>query len=139
MGSDLLVCFALLFSCFSLILHCYLLLALWDLQSDYLNSITCADRLNCWVKPSVGINLIQVVFLWASQHFWLTLIPLLFIGWFYYKKSKLPSGETEMYDPANIRQGGVLQKAIAERLTFVGVQAVNFFLILFTLTSKLEP
>ena len=133
---DALLCLAIVDVGLSLVVSCYALLTLWDLQSDYLNSRACADRLNGLVLPLAGLTSILTLLLTLAGSYFLALFPLgQTILIFYCQRSTRSEG---LFDPTVIGQRGQLKVNLQLAGGHVGYQVVAFFILMNKLISHLE-
>ena len=73
-------------------LTAYVLMTLSDLESDYINSRECCDRLNFWTKPRLA-GLIFLCLLPASGPTWLpAMLAFPFMAWYFRRLWKVPIG-----------------------------------------------
>ena len=135
MSVDAWLCSAIVDAGLSLVVACYALLTLWDLQSDYLNSRACAQRLNGLVLPLAGLTSTLTLLLFLAGSYFLALFPLaqtLFV--FYIRKTKTEG----VFDPTAIGQRGQLQVNLQVAGGHVVYQVVVFFVLMNKLISHLE-
>ena len=132
---DALLCLAIVDVGLSLVVSCYALLTLWDLQSDYLNSRACADRLNGLVLPLAGLTSILILLLTLAGSYFLALFPLGQTILIVYCQRSRSEG---VFDPTVIGQRGQLKVNLQFAGGHVGYQVVAFFVLMNKLISHLE-
>ncbi len=120
-----------------LFLTIYILMTLSDLESDYINSRDCCDKLNFWTRPRL-FGLVLACFLPASGPQWLPAILVVpFAAWFGFRVHKIPQGNSGYYEPTEIRQRQLLRKSIRETVLYGIFHTIAFFTLLFLLVSRL--
>ncbi len=118
-------------------LSSYILMTLSDLESDYINSRECCEKLNFWTKPR-SIGLIVLCLLPSSGPSWIVpLFSLPFSAWYLWRCWKVPQGNSGLYEPTEIRQRFQLRQSIKETIVYQVFHSVTFFLLLFSLVSRL--
>lgn len=115
----------------------YILMTLSDLESDYINSRECCDKLNFWTKPRLG-GLFLLCILPSSGPSWIfTVFSIPFASWYLAKVRTVPQGNSGLYEPTEIRLRPLLRQSIKETIVFEVFHSVAFFCLLFTLVSRL--
>lgn len=118
-------------------LSSYILMTLSDLESDYINSRDCCEKLNFWTKPRL-FGLILLCLLPASGPTWLPpVLALPFMFWYLRKILKVPQGNSGLYEPTEIRLRILLRQSIKETIAYQVFHSVAFFGLLFSLVSRL--
>merc|ERR1711963_1281018 len=102
-----------------LFLTTYILMTLSDLESDYINSRECCDKLNFWSKPRlVGLCILCV--LPSYGPFWIPpFLALPFAAWYLRRLYKVPQGNSGLYEPTEIRQRRLLRYSVRETVVFL--------------------
>jgi len=115
----------------------YILMTLHDLESDYINSRDCCDKLNYWTKPRL-LGLILLCILPCSGPSWLpAILALPFMIWYFRRLWKVPVGNSGIYEPTEIRLRHFLRQSIAETIIYDVFHSVAFFGLLGALVNKL--
>ena len=94
---ELLLMVSLLLTGFLLFLSVYFMITLSDLESDYINSRQCSDRLNLWTLPRLLLLLLHSLLQLPSL--WLLLPSLPPALWLLHRRLKMPSGQTPAQHP----------------------------------------
>ena len=90
---ELLLMVSLLLTGFLLFLSVYFMITLSDLESDYINSRQCSDRLNLWTLPRLLLLLLHSLLQLPSL--WLLLPSLPPALWLLHRRLKMPSGQSQ--------------------------------------------
>ena len=115
-----------------LFLAVYFVIMLSDLECDYLNSKSCCQRLNRFVKPEIIVHCFLSLSLLLSWHYVMFIVfTAPFSGFLIYKFVKLPPDSMGMYDPTEIRNRGKLQTATKETFIKLGYHLCMFFIYLY--------
>ena len=115
----------------------YILMTLHDLESDYINSRDCCEKLNFWTKPRL-LGLILLCILPASGPSWIpALVCLPFMSWYFRRLWKVPQGNSGIYDPTEIRTRLLLKQSIRETIVYEVFHSLAFFGLLGTLITRL--
>ena len=118
-------------------LTAYVLMTLSDLESDYINSRECCDRLNFWTKPRL-VGLIFLCLLPASGPTWIpALLAFPFMAWYFRRLWKVPIGNSGLYEPTEIRLRHLLRQSIQENVVYTVFHSLAFFCLMGLLINKL--
>ena len=121
-----------------LFLTTYILMTLSDLESDYINSRECCDKLNVWSKSRL-FGLCSLCLLPSTGPIWLpAFLALPFAIWYLRRLYKVPPGNSGLYEPTEIRQRLFLRFSIRETIAFLVFHSLAFFGLLFALAATLS-
>ena len=121
-----------------LFLTTYILMTLSDLESDYINSRECCDKLNVWCNPRL-VGLCLLCLLPSTGPSWLPALSALpFAIWYLRRLYKVPQGNSGLYEPTEIRQRPYLRFSIRETIAFLVFHSLAFFGLLFALAATLS-
>jgi len=113
----------------------YFMITLSDLESDYLNSRQCSDKLNLFTWPRLALlALHSILNLWS---FWLLLLSLPSTLWLAHRSLRIPSGNSGLYDPTEVHVRSNLRASIKESLAYMGYHMFSFFVYMWLLVSSL--
>ncbi|XP_011300464.1 protein cornichon homolog 4 [Fopius arisanus] len=115
----------------------YFVIALSDLECDYLNAQQCCLRLNQWVVPKlVAHTLVNVILLIHGQ--WLLALANLPMSlWLCGEYLTVPQGNMGVFDPTEIHNRGQLKKHTRDCLIYLGYYLIFFFIYLYCLIIAL--
>jgi len=129
-----------------LFLAVYFMITLSDLESDYINSRQCSERLNRLTWPRAA--LLVLLCLLALPSPLLLLPPLPPTLWLLYKATHVPPGATMvhhpppgnsgLYEPTEVHVRAVLQGKLQESLVLMGHHMASFFLYMWLLVAGLS-
>lgn len=128
----------LVLSSLLLFLSVYFMITLSDLESDYINSRDCAARLNFWTAPRIIAQGTQSFLLLSTQSWLLFVSSLPASSWLIFKRVKIPSGNSGLYDPTEIHIKHNLRNAITESLGFMGFHMASFFVLMWMLVGQVD-
>ena len=115
-----------------LFLAVYFVIMLSDLECDYLNSKSCCQRLNRFVKPEIISHAVLSLSMILSWHYVMFIVfAAPFSAFLIHKFVTLPPDAMGMYDPAEIRNKGKLQTATRETFIKLGYHLCMFFIYLY--------
>lgn len=118
-----------------LFISVYFMITLSDLESDYLNSRQCSDRLNLFTWPRLALLALHSILNLSS--FWLLLLSLPSTLWLAYRTLRIPSGNSGLYDPTEVHVRSNLRASIKESLAYMGYHMFSFFIYMWLLVSSL--
>jgi len=118
-----------------LFISVYFMITLSDLESDYLNSRQCSDRLNLFTWPRLALLALHSILNLSS--IWLFLFSLPSTLWLAYRSFKIPSGNSGLYDPTEVHTRSNLRASIKESLAYMGFHMLSFFIYMWLLISSL--
>jgi len=128
---------ALFLHTFMFFLSSWILMTLSDLESDYINSRECCDKLNFWTIPRL-FGLLFLCVLPCSGPSWIPpFLALPFMFWYFRRFWKIPQGNSGLYEPTEIRLRHLLRHSIRETIVYQVFHSVAFFGLLFSLVSRL--
>ena len=120
-----------------LFLTTYILMTLSDLESDYINSRECCDKLNFWTKPRL-LGLVTLCLLPSTGPSWLpALLALPFMCWYFRRFWKIPIGNSGLFEPTEVRLRPLLKQSMQETIVYLVFHSLAFFGFLFSLVSRL--
>lgn len=120
-----------------LFLTVYILMILSDLDSDYINSRECCDKLNFWTRPRL-VGLCILCLLPASGPTWFpAILALPFAFWHLRRILKVPQGNSGIFEPTEIRLRPSLRQSLRETIIFAVFHTLAFFALLFLLVARL--
>lgn len=137
MGDVLLFVFSLFDTGALLFLTVYVVIALSDLECDYLNAQQCCSKLNKWVIPETIAHGVITVLLLITFHWILFIINLPMIAWQIYKITSVPSGNFGVYDPTEIHNRGNLRKHMRDSMIRLAFYLIFFFIYLYCMIIAL--
>jgi len=118
-----------------LFISVYFMITLSDLESDYLNSRQCSDKLNLFTWPRLALLALHSVLNFSSL--WLLLLSLPSTLWLAYRSLRIPSGNSGLYDPTEVHIRSNLRASIKESLAYMGYHMFSFFIYMWLLVSSL--
>ncbi|XP_043226260.1 protein cornichon homolog 4-like isoform X1 [Amphibalanus amphitrite] len=114
-----------------LLLLVYFLITLSDLECDYLNARECCSKLNWWTPWLLGGQALLSVVLLFSGHWLLWLLNVPVLVWLVYRQWSVRPGNIGIYDPADILNGGQLQRHTRNTMVFITFYLIFFFVYLY--------
>jgi len=118
-----------------LFISVYFMITLSDLESDYLNSRQCSDKLNLFTWPRLALLAFHSILNLSSL--WLLLLSLPSTLWLAYRSLKIPSGNSGLYDPTEVHVRSNLRASIKESLAYMGYHMLSFFIYMWLLVGSL--
>ncbi|CAF0810880.1 unnamed protein product [Brachionus calyciflorus] len=115
----------------------YFIITLSDLECDYINALTCCQKLNKYVLPELILKLIPSVIFLFSGYWVLVLLNAPFDAWYILRIVKKPSSYVGFYDPAEIHNRGELKVHIRNSMIKLGQHLLFFFVYLYYLIVTL--
>ncbi|XP_067140604.1 protein cornichon homolog 4 [Centruroides vittatus] len=137
MGDVLLFVFSVFDTGALLLLTVYVVIALSDLECDYLNAQQCCSKLNKWVIPETIAQGIISVLLLITFHWFLFLLNIPMTSWQIYKILTIPSGNFGVYDPTEIHNRGNLRKHLRDSMIRLAFYLIFFFIYLYCMIIAL--
>jgi len=118
-----------------LFISVYFMITLSDLESDYLNSRQCSDKLNLFTWPRLALLALHSIL--NLHSLWLLLLSLPSTLWLAYRSLRIPSGNSGLYDPTEVHVRSNLRASIKESLAYMGYHMFSFFVYMWLLVSSL--
>ncbi|XP_015115648.1 protein cornichon homolog 4 isoform X1 [Diachasma alloeum] len=115
----------------------YFVIALSDLECDYLNAQQCCLRLNKWVVPKLVAHTLLNVILLIHGQWLLALVNLPMSLWLSGEYLTVPQGNMGVFDPTEIHNRGQLKKHTRDCLIYLGYYLIFFFIYLYCLIIAL--
>lgn len=122
---------------FSLCTSSWQLLTIYDIQSDYVNTVQGAQRLNYWIQFILGFLFLQIVFLILASESVLALATVGILSWIGFRFAKKPADHEGIYETTTLRQLPTIRRARNETLARVVFHSVMLFLLMYRMTSHL--
>ncbi|KAK0082763.1 hypothetical protein PV325_009888 [Microctonus aethiopoides] len=136
-SEPLLFAFSLLNTGAILFVLVYFVIALSDLECDYLNAQQCCSRLNKWTIPKiVAHSLLNLLMLLHGQWI-LALVNVPMTMWLCYEYFTVPQGNMGVFDPTEIHNRGQLKKHIRDCMIYLGYYLIFFFIYLYCMIIAL--
>jgi len=137
MGLEYLYMICILLSSCLLFLTVYLMITLSDLESDYINSRDCAEKLNFWTMPRLIMQVTHSSLLLVGHQWLVFLISFPFSCYLMYRRVKQRPGHSGLYDPTEIHNRETLRYNLQESLGFMGYHLFSFFFYMYMIVSSL--
>ncbi|XP_063975483.1 protein cornichon homolog 4 [Diachasmimorpha longicaudata] len=109
----------------------YFVIALSDLECDYLNAQQCCLRLNKWVVPKLVAHTLLNVILLIHGQWLLAVVNLPMSLWLTGEYLTVPQGNMGVFDPTEIHNRGQLKKHTRDCLIYLGYYLIFFFIYLY--------
>ncbi|XP_074103372.1 cornichon-like protein [Cotesia typhae] len=137
LSESLLFAFALLDTGVVLFLLVYFVIALSDLECDYLNAQQCCSRLNKWIIPKIAAHSFLDFLMLIHGQWLLALVNLPMTMWLCYEYFTIPRGNLGVFDPTEIHNRGQLKKHNRDCMIYLGYNLIFFFIYLYCLIIAL--
>ena len=119
-------------------LTAFIVMTLSDLESDYINTRDCCEKLNPWTKPRL-CGLILLCVLPGSGPTWIpAFVALPFMIWYFRRLYLVPKGNSGIYEPTEIRLRPFLRQSMNESICYLVFHSAAFLGLLGLLASRLS-
>ncbi|XP_043269964.1 protein cornichon homolog 4 [Venturia canescens] len=133
----LLYAFALVDTGTILFVLVYFVIALSDLECDYLNAQQCCSSLNKWVMPKILAHTFLNFMLLIHADWLLALVNLPMTIWLWYEYCAVPQGNLGIFDPTEIHNRRQLKKHTRDCMIYLGYYLIFFFIYLYCMIIAL--
>lgn len=136
--SDVFLSLALFHDLIAIVIIAYSVLTLYDLESDYVNARSAAEKLNRCVPILAYLHLAIAVLVITSGRVLAAVLVAGVLARIVYRIATAPTGNLGLvFDPTEIRVRHVLRRNLEEFLAYGGVHVITFFLIMNSLVHDL--
>lgn len=136
-GQTLAFILALIASAALLFMSVFYLVAFADLESRFISSATCCDRVNKVVFPEIGLMaLLSTCLLYFRCYYSLMYTAPMFV-WLICRIATKPAGNIAFYDPAEIHNRNALKKFTQESIVKLVYHIAGFFLFLYSIITSI--
>ena len=136
--SDVFLSLALFHDLVTIVVVAYSVLTLYDLESDYVNARSAAEKLNHCVPILAYLNFAIAVLVLASGRVLAALLVAGVLARIVHRIVASPAGNLGLvFDPTEIRARPALRRNLKEFLAYGAVHVASFFLIMNSLVHDL--
>lgn len=113
------------------ILLSHKILTLADVECNCLGTADCCARLNFWVIPKFGCQLLLGILLLLDSHWLMAAVNAPMVAWLGYELYKQPKSSLGVYDPFDMLSLNMMKTYVRNTLISLGYYFVVFFIALY--------